>query len=114
MTETCTATPTFTATTLPPTHTPTPLASQPVVYPNPVTGPVVSIQLPVANASDVSVKIFTLSMRLVQTIDVSQVAGIVLTVPLADKNGMALANGLYYFLVRINGQKWVEKVLVLR
>jgi hypothetical protein len=42
------------------------------------------------------------------------VAGSTLTVSLSDKSGMPLANGLYYFVIQAGGQKWVNKVLVLR
>jgi hypothetical protein len=31
-----------------------------------------------------------------------------------DKSGVSLANGLYYFAINVNGQKWIDKVLVLR
>jgi hypothetical protein len=62
----------------------------------------------------VEVQIFTLAFRKVQTIAVAQVAGNSLTVPLVDKSGVPLANGLYYFVVHVGAQKWILKVLVLR
>jgi hypothetical protein len=85
-----------------------------VVYPNPVTGSTVTIQLPGNNSDNVEVQIFTLSFREVQTVRVAQVAGNNLTVPLVDKGGVALANGLYYFVIHVGSQKWIVKVLVLR
>jgi hypothetical protein len=88
--------------------------SSPVVYPNPVTSSTVNIQMPAANLTDVKIQIFTLSFREVQTIIVAQVAGNTLTVPLMDKGGVALANGLYYFVIQAGSQKWLTKVLVLR
>jgi hypothetical protein len=86
----------------------------PVVYPNPVTSTTVNIQLPVANATNVKVRMLTISFREVQTIDIPQVVGNNLPVQLSDKSGVALANGLYYFVIQANGQKWIDKVLVLR
>jgi len=86
----------------------------PVVYPNPATSTTASIQLPVVNATNVKVQMFTISFREVRTIDVPQVIGNTLTVQLMDKGGVNLANGLYYFVIHVNGQNWVTKVLVLR
>ena len=111
---TITNTPPSTATpTLTPTFTPISVSS-PVVYPNPVTGSIVTIQLPGDNLDNVEVQIFTLAFRKVQTIRVAQVVGKSLTVPLVDKSGAALANGLYYFVVHVGAQKWIMKVLVLK
>jgi len=31
-----------------------------------------------------------------------------------DKSGINLANGLYYFIIKANGQRWMTKVLVLK
>jgi hypothetical protein len=85
-----------------------------VAYPNPVTSSTIHLQLPLDNETDVKVQIFTISFREVQTIDVPQVMGNTLTIQLIDKGGMSLANGLYYFVIHANGQKWMTKVLVLR
>jgi hypothetical protein len=90
------------------------LASQSVVYPNPVTSSTANIQLPVTNATNVKVEVFTVAMREVQTTNVPQVIGNTLTVQMMDKGGMSLANGLYYFVIQADGQKWTNKVLVLR
>lgn len=89
-------------------------AQSPVVYPNPVTSSTASIQLPVNNATNVKVQMFTVAFRKVQTIDVPQVFGNTLMVKMVDKGGVSLADGLYYFVIQANGQKWTNKVLVLR
>jgi hypothetical protein len=93
---------------------PTIITAQPVVYPNPVTSSTASIQLPLSNASNVTVEIFTVAMRRVQTVSAPQVIGDTLTVKMIDKSGINLADGLYYFVIQTNGQKWTNKVLVLR
>jgi len=86
----------------------------PVVYPNPCTGSMTTIELPVPDATNVKVQIFTLAFREVQTIKVEQMSGDSLLVPLVDKSGRQLADGLYYFVIQINGTRWVNKVLILR
>lgn len=91
-----------------------PVAAQPVLYPNPVTSGTATLQLPVENATNVTVQIITVAMRKVQTLTIPRVAGNLLPVQLVDKGGTALANGLYYFLVQAGGQRWMIKVLVLR
>jgi hypothetical protein len=88
--------------------------AQPVVYPNPVTSSTTSIQLPVNDATNVKVQVFTVAMRQVQTISVPMVFGNTLTVQMVDKGGVNLADGLYYFVIQANGQKWTNKVLLLR
>lgn len=88
--------------------------AQPVVYPNPVTSDSLSIQLPVSNSTNVSVAVYTVAMRQVKTVSVPQVFGDTMTVQAIDKAGIKLANGLYYFMIQANGQKWMSKVLVLR
>lgn len=87
--------------------------SNPVVYPNPVSGSTVTLQLPKYALSNVIVQIFTQSFRKVETINVSPAAGNALIVSLVDKSGVGLANGLYYFVVCSGDRKWVNKVLVL-
>jgi hypothetical protein len=123
-TNTFTATATFTATlanstTNTPTNTATAsgtaLPKSPSVYPNPVTGGTVQIQVPLTRASSVTIKIFTLAMREVQIHTESMLPiGVDVTLPLVDKYGYGLANGLYYFVIEANGQRWINKVLVLR
>lgn len=88
--------------------------NSPVVYPNPATGDSVTLAMPIAAASNVTVEIFTVSMRLVQTITISPLVSSNVTIRLADKGGVQLADGLYYFRVKTNGQSWTKKVLVLR
>jgi len=90
------------------------VVAQPVVYPNPVTSDTLSIQLPVSNSTNVSVGVYTVAMRQVKTVSVPQVFGDTMTVQAIDKAGIKLANGLYYFMIQANGQKWMSKVLVLR
>jgi hypothetical protein len=90
------------------------VTANPVVYPNPATSSTTTIQLPVTNATNVTVEIYTVSMRQVRVVNVPQVAGNTLIVSLADKGGVSLANGLYYFIIHANGQKWMNKILVLR
>jgi chitinase len=91
-----------------------PVATSPVVYPNPATSDTTNIQLPISDAVNVKVSVFTIAMREVKNLTASQVTGNVLTVTLTDKAGMRLADGLYYFVIQTNGQKWMNKVLVLR
>ncbi|HTA76826.1 MAG TPA: T9SS type A sorting domain-containing protein, partial [bacterium] len=119
-TSTNTPTITFTFTNTPissptPTVTNTPSTGNPVVYPNPVTGPTVNIQIPLKKSSDVKIKIFTLAFRVVATQEqFQQPVGVDVVVPLIDKSGIALANGLYYFVIEANGQRWIKKVMVIR
>jgi hypothetical protein len=87
---------------------------KPVIYPNPVTSSSTTIQLGMSNTSNVKIQIFTTALREVQTIKVAQVTGDSLSVPLIDKGGHPLADGLYYFVIQINGNRWIDKVLVLR
>ncbi len=88
--------------------------SNPVVYPNPATGSTTTLQLPSFNMSNVKVQIFTVAMREVQTRTIAQVMGNTLTISLTDKGGVALADGLYYFMIQGDGQRWINKVLILR
>ena len=90
------------------------VTANPVVYPNPATSSTTSIQLPVTDATNVTVEIYTVSMRQVRVFNVPQVAGNTLIVSLVDKGGVNLANGLYYFIIKANEKKWMNKILVLR
>jgi hypothetical protein len=115
LTATTTNTPTFTLTptpTLTPTITNTPtftvtttstlsLASlgQLVLYPNPSDGTVpVKINVPLTTTENVKIKIYTTAFRKVQDLDFTAVGpgDVQLTIPLTDKWGTRLANGLYY------------------
>lgn len=86
----------------------------PVAYPNPVTGDSTTIALPMTTASNVRVQIYTVAMRMVQTIDFGVVNSGNVTLRLVDKSGVHLANGLYYFRVQTGDQSWTVKVLILR
>jgi hypothetical protein len=126
-TPTATATPSFTDTPSP-TSTPlptwtdtfTPLPQQQgiVVYPNPVKdsgSTTIRISLPVP-AAEVNIQIFTSAFRKVNEIRLAQVpAGVTDTsLNLADKWGKVLANGLYYVVMSIDGQRTIGKLLIMR
>jgi uncharacterized repeat protein (TIGR01451 family) len=118
-----TPTPTWTASTTPtstptatPTHTPVSKTGV-VIFPNPSTGTSVTIQLSLASsASQVRIEIFTLAFRRVNQITLSAVpAGIKdVTLSLTDRDGTPLANGLYFVVVNGDGQRTIEKLLILR
>jgi hypothetical protein len=110
------ATPT---TTLSPTatRTSTPAGNTTVVvYPNPATGSEVSVLPPAySGVENVKVQIFTTSFRMVQEEIFPNVpSGTSVTVPLKDRWGNPLANGLYYVVVIVDGHTSVGKLLVLR
>jgi hypothetical protein len=87
-----------------------------VVYPNPVTGPTVSVLPPAYSGSEnVQVEIFTIAFRKVQEETFPNVpAGAAVTIDLKDRWGRPLANGLYYVVVIIDGKHYVAKLIVLR
>lgn len=89
-------------------------AASPVVFPNPATSSTVTLQLPVSNATNVTVQVYTVAFREIKTITQAQVIGNTMTIALMDKAGSQLADGLYYFTIQANGQHWTNKVLVLR
>jgi hypothetical protein len=94
--------------------TPT-VSSTPVIYPNPVVSDgSVTLQVDLSSAGNVHVQIFTLSFREVLDINLPASAGIdKLDIPLKDKDGHPLANGLYYVVVTANGKRTVLKLLIL-
>lgn len=96
------------------TVTSTPSVSKAVIYPNPATGDHVELAVPKSDPQEVTVEIFTLSFREIETLHVSQLTGNTVTVPLYDKGGRAFANGLYYFRVTVDGKSYITKLLVLR
>jgi hypothetical protein len=104
------------------TVTPTSTASveplkTPVIYPNPVKGPgPVSIRLPeYAGVADISVKVFTTAFRMVNSFTVShQAGGADVSLPLTDRGGRPLANGLYYVMVTTPEGRSILKLLILR
>jgi hypothetical protein len=113
-TATATSTPTATVTA---TCTPTSVVlaqGHPVIYPNPVTGGTATVGLTTLTASKVKVHILTLAGHLVKTKEYSQVTTGSVSIDLTDKNGLQLANGLYYLKVNVDDQTAVCKMLVLR
>jgi len=109
-TDTATSTSSLTTTQAPITS---PIVRSPVVYPNPVTNGQVQLDLPTATGN-VTIDIFTLAFRKVRTIEFNPSNGNQLAIQLVDKNGVTLADGLYYFRVIAGTQHWVLKILVLR
>jgi hypothetical protein len=96
--------PTVTLTPTPiltPTHTPTPVVAlgTPVIYPNPVHG---------------DGPVFTTAFRRVNEFSVNQAVGSDVLLPLSDRNGQPLANGLYYVLIQTPDGRSIQKLLVLR
>ena len=89
-----------------------------MIYPNPVkdSGPAtIRLSLPVP-AAEVDIQIFTMAFRKVNEIRLSQVpAGVTETsLNLVDRWGKALANGLYYVVVTIDGRRSIVKLLITR
>jgi hypothetical protein len=111
----CSSTPTPTA-TFTVTLTPTVIGVKvPLVYPNPTSGQPVSLRLPITQTSDVTVQIFTLAFRKVWEQDFPQVAPTTaLSVPLSDRTGTQLANGLYYVVAVTSQGTYKTKLLILR
>lgn len=115
-TPTAQATSTFTTTSTS-TVTSTPTSNKGVVvYPNPVTSPTVNIFPPTySGVSNVEVEIFTLAFRKVLDETFPNVpAGTPLKITLDDQWGHPLANGLYYVVVIVNGERSIAKLLILR
>lgn len=114
-TETPTATWTFTpvATT---TSSPSSQQGKVGIYPNPATGPTLQVLPPsYLGAKDVRVELFTTNFRKVQDETYPSLpAGTAVTVSLTGKAGNPLANGVYYVVVTVNGQRTIGKLLVLR
>ena len=106
---------TFTSTPTPSSTYPTPNPA-PVLYPNPAPGGgSTTLQLTLSAASDVHYRIFTVSFRKVQDQTIPNVpAGLNnLNIPLVDRTGTALANGLYYLVINYDGKRVVLKLLVM-
>ena len=116
------ATATFTSTAIPtatatPTQTASPQISTVLVYPNPSDGKrPVRLGIPGRTANSIiTVQIFTTAFRLVQQKEFSQVPlGTDIQIELIDKTGKPLASGLYYVVVRVNDNRMVGKLLLLR
>jgi chitinase len=130
-TTTCTSTCTSTGTVVPLTSTPTPTSTytpsatptlpplvkgQPILYPNPISGGnTTNLHLGTVTTSNVRIEIFTISMRKIQDISMDQQpAGVDITVALSDKNGITLANGLYYLMVTTNQGRTIKKLLIVK
>jgi hypothetical protein len=86
------------------------------IYPNPVTGPTVQILPPYyAGNQNVREEIYTLAFRKVQDDTYPALpSGTALTISLTGKSGNPLANGIYYLVVTVNGQRAIGKLLILR
>jgi len=97
------------------TPTSTPLAGI-VIYPNPSDGTVPPrLVVPLRSATNVKVKIFTLSFRKVWETQYSDTPpGRDVLLPLTDKWGTNLANGLYYVVVSTDVGLYKVKWLILR
>jgi hypothetical protein len=77
----------------------------------------VTIQVSLGSpASQVTIEVFTLAFRKVNTITLSNVpAGISdIALPLTDREGMPLANGLYYVVVQTPQGRFITKLIILR
>jgi hypothetical protein len=88
-----------------------------VIYPNPVSGGSFNIQVTGMTAVDkVQVQVVTEAFRTVNQLTFhSEGPGTVtLTVPATDSTGAALANGIYYVIVRTQGARLTLKLMVLR
>jgi hypothetical protein len=90
---------------------------QAVLYPNPVPGDSFNIQVTGMTSTDkVDVQIQTTAFRRVNELTFhSQGPGTVtLAIPATDASGAALANGLYYVIVRTQGVRIILKLMVMR
>jgi polygalacturonase len=122
--------PTATNTPVPPTATHTPVAPtltptatpgsviQVVIFPNPATGngpTQVSIS-GLTDRSSVTVELFTVAFRKVWKESLGELGPgtVTITIPLTDKSGAPISNGVYYLDVRIDGTHFIEKLLVMR
>jgi len=71
--------------------------------------------VPLTAPSDVEVRVYTLSFRLVNELRVENLPpGQEVEVPLENRWGTPLANGLYYLVVQAAGKSWVVKLLIVR
>ncbi|MGH7739818.1 MAG: hypothetical protein ACREL1_06690 [bacterium] len=110
-----------TATPIPtpsPTATRTPVVvSRPVIFPNPVSGDgPVSLWVPGPFVhGKVQLRIFTTAFRMVHQInDFNQTGGKAVALPVKDRSGTALADGLYYVEVESPRSQWIVKLLILK
>jgi hypothetical protein len=86
------------------------------IYPNPAPGPTVNILPPAyTGTANIRVEVFTLAFRKVQDNDYPDwPSGMVIRLNLTGRKGNELANGVYYVVVTVNGQRSIGKLLVLR
>ena len=101
------------------TATLTPVSgTQVLVYPNPSTGlaPGHVRITGLTGRSYVTVELFTVAFRKVWKESLGQMGpGTVdFTIPLTDQTGAAIANGVYYVDVRIDGKHFIEKLMIMR
>ncbi len=101
-----------------PTWIPTSIAGpNPVIYPNPATGPSIQIAMPSSMpAGTVKIVIYTTGYRFINSMVLHNVQpGATLTLQLLDKPGTPLANGLYFVAMTLpNGYRTILKLIVLR
>jgi hypothetical protein len=93
------------------------VVSTPVIYPNPATGAgPVSIRLPnYSGTAAVTVKVFTTAFRMVNDFTLQgQPGGGDIALPLTNRSGAPLANGLYYVVVYTPQGRSIEKLLIIR
>jgi hypothetical protein len=99
------------------TFTATPIGisiKQALVYPNPCRGDgEIMIFVPLTTDSDVSVEVYTSSLRKISSRSFKQVqAGTAIHMQLTG--GTAMANGIYYLEARAQGKKWYMKAVVIK
>ena len=88
-----------------------------MIYPNPVTGDHFNIQVTgMTTAAKVQVQVETTAFRVVNqmTFHGEGPGTVTLTVPATDSTGVALADGVYYVIVRTEGSRLILKLLVMR
>ena len=74
-----------------------------------------NLQVPLSVPGNVKVSIFTLAFRKVQETQFNNLApGTNVTFNVIDKNGISLANGLYYVRIEYPSGQAILKLLILR
>ena len=116
-TPTFSATPTATGTstfTLTPTatKTPTPIEKDVITYPypNPVTDGPVNVDIKVPGPSAVKWSVFTVNFRKIISGEISVNSTGTVSWALKDKNGVRVADGLYYIRIEVQGPQPLVKV----
>jgi hypothetical protein len=117
VTPTSTFTTTETATlTLTPTMTQSPTPTAPLVpivnppYPNPSSGNPVTIVISAPGSSTVTADIFSLAFRKIKTNSTYVSGPTFLTWDLTDRDGVLVANGLYYLRIQVTGPQPSTKI----